>query len=93
MSTTPPPRPTDRPRPTADAASSSHGGAGARAVYHTARSEALRRHLRAALTAVALAVVLLTALSTYAADGIAQARRAALDQARSGAASSAPADD
>lgn len=74
----------------ADAASLSHGGAraraGARAVYHTApsgpsseqpRRQARRRHLRAALTGIALAALILTGLQLYALDGINDAREAA----------------
>lgn len=77
-----------------DAASLSHGGAGARAVYHTAspsgraapsrpladgreRRQARRRHLRAALTGIALAVAVLTGLQLYALDGINDAREQA----------------
>lgn len=46
-----------------------------------ARRERARRHWRAALTGVALAAVLLTGLQAYAAQGIADARQAALDRA------------
>ena len=53
----------------------------------TARSGAPRRpsHLRAALTALALAATVLPGLQLYAADGITAARRAALQSARTGA--------
>ena len=50
-----------------------------------ARRQALRRHLRAALAAIALAAALLTGMQLYAANGIAQARQAALQSARTGA--------
>lgn len=52
-----------------------------------------RHHLRAALTGLLIAATLLTGLQLYAADGIAQARQAALDQARSSASPTAPAAD
>ena len=70
----------------ADAASLSHGGAGAHAVYHTAQHEGAAApsrtpatrgrhpHLRAALTGVLLASALLTGLQLYALDGINDAR-------------------
>lgn len=76
----------------ADAASLSHGGAHPRAVYHTApaypsveqaatsgagRRQARRRHLRAAMTGIALAAAVLTGLQLYALDGIIDAREAA----------------
>ena len=73
------------PRP-ADAASLSHGGVGAHAVYHTAPHDgaspsrgplARHPHLRAALTGIALAVAILTGLQLYALDGIYDAREAA----------------
>ena len=66
--------------------------AGARAVYHTApaypsseqaatsgagRRQARRRHLRAAMTGIALAAAVLTGLQLYALDGIIDAREAA----------------
>ena len=61
-----------------DAASLSHGGAGAHAVYHTSpRARRLSRrhpHLRAALAGIALAVAVLTGLQLYALDGINDAR-------------------
>jgi len=41
------------------------------------------RHLRAALTGIALAAALLTSLQLYAAAGITDARQAALDRAHS----------
>ena len=50
----------------------------------------LARHLRAALTALALAAALLTGLQLYAAAGISSARQAALEQARTSAVSAAP---
>ena len=46
-----------------------------------ARRDSTRRHWRAALTGVALAAALLTGLQAYAAQGIADARQAALDRA------------
>lgn len=50
----------------------------------------LTRHLRAALAAIVLAAALLTGLQLYAAAGISSARQAALEQARTPAASAAP---
>ena len=99
------------PGATADAAFTARAGArvGAR-VYHTAqtdrrsapctkgrreRRERVRRNLRAALTAIALAAALLSVLQAYAAQGISQARQAALaassPSASSPSASSQPA--
>ena len=46
------------------------------------RRQALVRHLRAALTGTLLAVVAVTGLSSYAAQGVADARQSALCQAR-----------
>lgn len=43
----------------------------------------VRRHLRAALAGIALAAALLAGLQAYAAHGIADARQAAADHARS----------
>ena len=43
----------------------------------------VRRHLRAALTGTLLAIVAISGISAYAAQGIANARQAALDHARS----------
>ena len=76
-----------------DAASLSRGGArpraSAHAVYHTSQQtpagkapseqprHRARRHLRAALTGIALAAALLTGLQLYALDGINDAREAA----------------
>ena len=65
-----------------------HAGLRRRTEHLTAR-----HHLKAALTAIALAATLLTGLQLYAADGIAQARQTALDQARSSASPTAPAAD
>ena len=45
------------------------------------RRTALRRHLRAALVGTLLAIVAITGLSSYAAQGIADARQNALCQA------------
>lgn len=45
------------------------------------RRQTLARHLRAALTGTLLAIVAITGLSAYAAQGIADARSAALCQA------------
>lgn len=47
-----------------------------------ARRTAVRRHLRAALVGTLLAIVAIAGLSAYAAQGIADARQAALCQAR-----------
>ena len=55
----------------------------------TERRERVRRHLRAALTAIALAAALLTGLQLYSAQGITQARQAALAARTEGAAPSA----
>lgn len=52
-----------------------------RASHTPARRARTRRHCRAALTGIVLAAVLLTALQLYAAQGIADARQAALDRA------------
>ena len=49
------------------------------------RREARRRHLKAVLTAIALAAAILTGLQLYAANGITAARQAALQSARTGA--------
>ena len=51
-----------------------------------ARRRSLARHLRAALAGIALAAVLLAGLQLYAAQGIADARRAALEKAAAPAA-------
>lgn len=67
--------------------------AGRRLTEHLTERLTARHHLRAALTAVALAATLLTGLQLYAADGIAQARQTALDQARSSASPTTPAAD
>ena len=48
-----------------------------------ARRSALARHLRAALAGTLLAIVAISGISAYAAQGIADARQAALDHARS----------
>ena len=53
------------------------------------RRQALRRHLRAALAAIALAAALLTGMQLYAAAGITQARQAALAARDEGAATAA----
>ena len=45
------------------------------------RRQTLARHLRAALTGTLLAIVAITGLSAYAAQGIAEARSTALCQA------------
>lgn len=67
-------------------------------VYHTPRTKgrwagragrAGRRHLRAALTAIALAAAILTGLQLYAAAGITSARQAALAARTEGAAPAA----
>lgn len=50
----------------------------------------LARHLRAALAGLLIAAALLTGLQLYAAAGISSARQAALEQARTPAASAAP---
>lgn len=42
-----------------------------------------RRHLRAALTGTLLAIVAISGISAYAAQGVADARQAAIDHARS----------
>lgn len=56
------------------------------------RRERVRRHLRAALTAIALAAALLSVLQAYAAQGISQARQAALAaRTEGGAPAAAPA--
>lgn len=47
----------------------------------TARGTKLRRHLRCALVGTLLAIVAITGLSSYAAQGITDARSAALCQA------------
>ena len=47
------------------------------------RRVSVRRHLRAALTGTLLAIVAISGISAYAAQGIANARQAALDHARS----------
>lgn len=48
-----------------------------------ARRPALARHLRAALAGTLLAIVAISGISAYAAHGVADARQAALDHARS----------
>lgn len=48
-----------------------------------ARRSALARHLRAALAGTLLAIVAISGISAYAAAGIADARQAAADHARS----------
>ena len=50
----------------------------------------LARHLRAALAGLLIAAALLTGLQLYAAAGISSARQAALEQARTSAASAVP---
>ncbi len=47
------------------------------------RRSALARHLRAAMAGTLLAIVAISGISAYAAHGIADARQAALDHARS----------
>lgn len=54
------------------------------------RHPRLARHLRAALAGLLIAAALLTGLQLYAAAGISSARQAALEQARTPAASAAP---
>lgn len=70
----------------AEQASDAHTDAERLAIRHelervAARRARTRRHWRAALTGVALAAALLTGLQAYAAQGIADARQAALDRA------------
>lgn len=50
---------------------------------HPSRRSALSRHLRAALAGTLLAIVAISGISAYAAQGIADARQAAADHARS----------
>lgn len=54
-----------------------------RARRSACRRGAVRRHLRSALIGTLLAVVAISGLSAYAAAGVADARQAALDHARS----------
>lgn len=72
---------TDRPDAGLRAAATAHPEPGPRRPAPCA-GDRLRRHLRAALTGIALAAVLLTGLSAYAAHGIADALQNALCQAR-----------
>lgn len=58
-------------------------GRPARAERAPSRRTALARHLRAALAGTLLAIVAISGISAYAAAGIADARQAAADHARS----------
>ena len=49
------------------------------------RRELVRRHLKSAMAAIALAAAILSVLQAYAASGITEARQAALQSAREGA--------
>lgn len=58
-------------------------GGAARAERASSRRRTVARHLGCALAGTLLAIVAIAALSSYAAQGIADARQAALDHARS----------
>lgn len=78
------PRVSTSPKPTG-----SRGAAQAPSRSSLARTKVLR-HLRAAMAGLLIAAALLTGLQLLALDGISSARQAALEQARTPAASTAP---